>query len=97
MADGGVLAGDVEIAAGHSHIGVAEEFLQRESIAAVAEVVDGEGVPKSMGVAVFDARLFAQPGEHEAQAPGAKVQAVADGIECLAVVGAGPGTVWIII
>lgn len=60
MGVGAVGAHDVEVASDHLESGVTEEVLEGEGVAAVAEVGDGEGVTKAVGVDVGrDASTFA--------------------------------------
>lgn len=57
-----VSLGNVEVAAGHSHIAVTEDVLEGEGVAAVAQVGDGEGVSETVGVDVGDIGTFAETG-----------------------------------
>jgi len=44
---------------------VTKDALEREDVAAVAQIPDGEGVAEFMGVDVFDTDPLAEPTEHE--------------------------------
>ena len=60
MGVGGVGLGKFEVTADHFEGGVAEEALEGVDVSAVAEVVDGEGVAKAVGVGFGDAGAFAE-------------------------------------
>lgn len=47
--------GDIEVVAHGLHVGVAKNHLEGEGIAAVFEVLDGEGVAEAMRVDILDA------------------------------------------
>jgi len=51
---GAVELGDAGVVAHHFEIRVAEELLEGEDVARVAEIVDGEGVPEFVRVGVGD-------------------------------------------
>mgnify|MGYP007071584450 CR=1 FL=1 len=65
----GIGVGEGEVFAHHFEGGVTEEALEREDVAAVAEVLDGEGVAEFVGV-----------GGGDVGAPGQAVEKAADGV-----------------
>lgn len=65
-----VYLGQGDVAFDHLQSGVAEQALEFESVTAVAQEIDSEGVTKTMGVDVLDAGALAQAAEEVAQAGG---------------------------
>jgi len=64
---GAVGLGDASVAADHGQVGVAEQVLQSEEVPTAAQVGDGEGVTKAVGVDVGDAGALANAGKLAAQ------------------------------
>jgi hypothetical protein len=56
-----VRAGKIQVAQRHRQATVVEHPLQCEDVAAVAQVLDGEGVAEAMGVDIIDASPSSQP------------------------------------
>ena len=56
--------GDGNVALDHLQGGVAEDALEFEDVAAIAEECDGEGMAEAMGVGVGDVGALAQAADH---------------------------------
>lgn len=63
MAGFDVGLGDLDVSADHVHAGVAKEYLEGVGVAAIAEVVDGEGVAKAVDVGVVDSGALGDGGD----------------------------------
>lgn len=71
MGGGGIGFGEGEVFADHFEGGVAEEALEGEDVATVAEVLDGKGMAEAVGVDVAD--VCARTQAHEEVSDGVAV------------------------
>ena len=61
MSLGAIGPHDIEITLDHLQVGMSQQNPQRENVTIISQVIDGEGVPKAMGMNVRDTRPLVDP------------------------------------